>query len=318
MGICGKNIGIRYISVSAVVIVVLIGILSNALSAVTRPKDNTPKKELQIGNFLNDNAYWTTHVLMSPHISDTDRTSIIKRAKKPGYNRIHIYGTNDDNYSERRGGNWWAGINNIALFYNADQDFNHWFHWFVQCRKNGLKITLWLWPNDAQKTYNNESVWDDDRVVKQMKALIDFGSTRWNKTYLVDEFVLKLEADDEWSIDRINRISARVKPLLKPGQTLWYHNQTTDLQILKSIAWKYFDGIRYQFSERSSREAVQTQAISVINALPKHLKFYGSEYAVWGDRDKHIGDWILELVKDYPQIVGVDNGATVSKSGNLK
>lgn len=131
-----------------VALVAVLGLAGVALWAVgtASAEDHAPRvRPVQIGNFLAEDARWTTHVLMSPHISDADRQAIVERCKRHGMNRIHLYGTNDDNYSERRGGGWWKGIKNRAVFYGPD-DFDHWFHWLVQCRRAGLSITLWLWP----------------------------------------------------------------------------------------------------------------------------------------------------------------------------
>lgn len=280
---------------------------------------------LQIGCFLADKGSWTSMTLMSDYLhngttpdrkaSDIERPKIIRRAKSFG-NTIHLYGTNDDNYSCRRGGSAWKDIPDRRLFF-SDSDLQRWYYWFAECRKANLNIVLWLWPNDAQKTYNNESAWPDAKVIEQMGRLLALASKQWKGKPLAVDFVLKLEADDEWSIPRINRIAKKVRRMLPPGARLWYHNQMTDLQRLKQIDWKQFDGIRYQLSgaNRSSREAVQKECSGVIKALPPHVLFVGSEYTIDGQNQtaRNIGDWILEMRAEYPQVVGVDNAATLSR-----
>lgn len=279
---------------------------------------------LQIGNFLAESGSWTSMTLMSDYLhngttpdraaSDIERAKIIRRAGSFG-NTIHLYGTNDDNYSRRRGPMpGWENIPDRRLFYE-EEDFHHWFHWFAECRRAGLEIVLWLWPNDAAGTYNSEAVWPDAKVLEQMRRLVTFASTPWEGKPLVKDFVLKLEADDEWSIPRINRLAKAVRAMLPPGARLWYHNQTTDCAVLKQVDWAPFDGIRYQLSERSGREAVQRECRELIAALPAHLLFVGSEYTVDGQsvEARRTGDWILELRDRFPRIAGVDNAATTDR-----
>ncbi len=288
-------------------------------------KEARDPPQYSIGNFLNDKGYSTSHVLMSDYLnnkttpdraaSDPYRIQLIERARKQGYNRFHIYGTNDDNYSSRRGGNYWIGVPNRAVFFDP-KDEDHWYHWFVQVREAGMRITLWLWPNDAIQSYNNEKIWPDEKVIAQIKKLIDFGSKKWKGEILVDEFVLKLEAEDEWSIERINRIAPIIRDYLDKkglGQTLWYHNQTTDLRILKTVDWNYFTGIRYQYGEKRRREDMQKETLAVLAALPGHVLFYGSEYGISGDDEPEKGDYIMELASTHKRIVGVDNGATAKR-----
>ncbi len=288
-------------------------------------KAATGERVYWVGNFLADEGYWNTHVLMSDYISDEDRESIIQRCKDHGLNRIHIYGVNDDNYSERRGGDVWKGVANRALEY-APEKFDHWFHWFVMCRRAGMNITLWLWPNDARQTYNHEKVWDDDRVVAKMKELIDFSQTPYKspdgeKDLLVDELVLKLEADDEWNSDRINRIARRVRPLLKQGQTFWYHNQI--IADTRGVDWSLFDGIRIQSGHRRgiwesatggwSEEGLQCAMREIIDVLPDTLQIYFSEFTFNGFKESNLGDALLRnLPKEYPnRICGSDNGGVM-------
>jgi hypothetical protein len=284
-----------------------------------------PTPVLNIGNFLAEDGTWTSHVLMSDYLhngtspnrgaSDGIRPAIIARAKTFG-NTIHVYGTNDDNYSRRRGPNpaSWQSIPDRRVFFGSGED-SHWFHWFVQCRLADLEIVLWLWSNDSKALYNKESVWTDDKVVNQMTRLISLGSTLRDGAPLVRDFVLKLEADDEWSVPRINRIAARVRPLLRADQRLWYHNQTTDLETLKQVDWTQFHGVRWQFSNRSSASAVKSGLRDAITALPPHLLWVGSEYHTYGEtaEARQIGDWILEMRNEFPRIVGVDNAATVER-----
>ena len=277
-----------------------------------------PSRPIQIGNFLADGGNWTTHVLMSPHLADADRRAIIDRSRQRGMNRIHIYGVNDDNYSRRRGGGMWPDIDDRALFYKPE-DFDHWFHWFVECRKAGMHITLWLWPNDARQTYNNEKAWPDDRVVDEMRHLIALANTPWQGAPLVDEICLKLEGDDEWSTDRLNRIARRIKPMLH-GQTLWHHNQTTDPKVLGALDWSVFDGIRIQTGHRVgdspewTDEALQDATQQIVDGLPSHLLIYFSEYTPSGFRNAHLGDALLKLRAQIgPRVLGVDNGATAAR-----
>jgi hypothetical protein len=288
----------------------------------TQDKSELKSREFWIGNFLADKGHWSTHVLMSDYISDELKQSIIKRCKEHSLNRIHIYGVNDDNYSQRRGGDTWKGIPNRALEYSPEK-FDHWFHWFTMCRKTGMHITLWLWPNDARKTYNNEGVWDDDRVVAKMKQLIEFSKTPYESPegtvdLLVDELVLKLEADDEWTPARINRIAKRIRPFLHKDQTLWYHNQL--IKDTLGVDWNLFDGIRIQTGHRRgiwetatggwSEEGLKTAMREIIEQLPGSLKIYFSEFTLDGFKESNLGTVLLrDLPKEYPgRIYGSDNG----------
>ncbi len=281
-----------------------------------------PDQKFWIGNFLADEGYWTTHVLMSEFISDSQREAIIQRCKEYGLNRIHIYGVNDDNYSERRGGDVWKGVTNRALEY-CPEKFNHWFHWFVMCRGAGMHITLWLWPNDARQTYNNENIWDDDKVVAKMKQLIEFSKTPYKASdgtidLLVDELVLKLEADDEWNSERINTIARRVRPLLHEKQTFWYHNQL--ISDARGVDWSLFDGIRIQTGHRRgiweddkggwTEEGLKAAMREIIAQIPSFLLIYFGEFTLNGFRDSNLGTALLrDLPAEYPmRIWGCDNG----------
>lgn len=276
---------------------------------------------MQIGNFLADNGAWTSMTLMSDYLhnaptpdrqaSNIQRHAVIARAAKAG-NTIHIYGTNDDNYSKRRG-SWpqsWQSIPNRQLFLNPE-DFEHWQFYFTECRNNNLNIVLWLWPNDARNSYNHPAQWSDQQILEQMMLLITLGNTPYRQNdVLVKDYVLKLEADDEWSIPKINKIAAQVKQILPADARLWYHNQTTDLKTLQQIDWNNFDGIRYQFRARTGKAAIQNELIQAMEQLPGHLLWIGSEYTMDGEspQARQIGDWILELKTRYPAITGVDNG----------
>ena len=317
-----------FLSIATLLLLSLEGMCQPGEPLQSSPKqgmDNQAKSPYYISNFLNDKGYSTSHVLMSDYLnnkttpdraaSDPYRTQLIERARKQGYNRFHIYGTNDDNYSSRRGGDFWVGVPDRALFYDP-KDEDHWYHWFVQVREAGMRITLWLWPNDATQSYNNEKMWPDDKVIEQMRKLIDFGCRNWKGEILVDEFVLKLEAEDEWIVERINRIAPVLKEYIDTkglGQTLWYHNQTTDLRVLSTVDWKSFTGIRYQYGPKRAREDMQKETLAVLAALPGHVLFYGSEYGISGDDEPEKGDYIMELTSTHKRIVGVDNGATVKR-----
>jgi hypothetical protein len=289
--------------------------------------------DLQIGNFLwmDDQpvkGLYTTMTLMSDYLhngstpnrqqSDVERIRILNRAKTEG-NTIHLYGTNWDNYSSMRGFSfgWWDNIPNRSLFYNIETDNAHWYHWFVQARELDLTIVLWLWPNDAASTYNDPSKWPDNRVEEQMQRLIAFARQKWKGKKLCTDFVLKLEADDEWSIDRINRMSAAIRRFLEPDERLWYHNQTNELSILQQIDWSKFHGVRYQWMDASSLSDSQFVArfVETMKALPAHLYWVASEYTTDGSSPeaKARGDMVLSLRTQYPQIIGVDNGATVER-----
>ena len=289
------------------------------LTAAEQNPATAASTPLQIGNFLADGGAWTSMTLMSDYLhngvtpdrqaSDLERAKIIRRARSFG-NTIHLYGTNDDNYSRRRGAGipGWQDIPDRRLFFHPD-DFRHWRHWFVECRKAGLEIVLWLWPNDARESYNNPKIWTDAMVLVQMKRLLDFGSTSWQGRPLVSDFVLKLETDDEWDVPRINRIARAARAMLPSRARLWYHNQSTDPSLLKAVDWSSFDGIRYQFKMRSDRAAVQRELKTQIDALPPKLLWVGSEYTVDGQsaEARQFGDWILDMKAHYPVIIGVDN-----------
>jgi hypothetical protein len=286
--------------------------------------------ELQIGNFLAENAAWTSMTLRSDYLhngttpnraaSDVERVKIIERARGYG-NTFHLYAVNDTNYSRRRGNSngWWDHIPDRRLLLDVDGEFDHCYHWSVSVRAAGMDLVVWLWPNDAVDTYNKESVWGDDRVVEQMARTIRFFRTLWNGEPLARDFVLKLEGDDEWSVARINRISARVRGMLQEGERLWYHNQTNDLAVLRSIDWGQFHGVRYQWmnAPRMTDEQFVEGLVSTIEALPGHLLWVGSEYTVNGDsvQARGRGDLVLSLRDRFPQIIGVDNGANLEKWG---
>lgn len=284
---------------------------------------------LQLGNFLwmdstPVDGLYTSMTLMSDYLhngltanrsaSDAYRIQIIERAKREG-NTIHIYAVNDTNYSRRRGESfgWWDNIPDRRLCFDPS-DFSHWYHWFVECRKAGLKIVVWLWPNDAVDTYNNPYEWPNDAVVNQMLKTIEFCHSTWEGQPLCTDFVLKLEADDEWSISRINTIASKLSSKLLDTETLWYHNQTADINSLLGINWNLFDGFRYQWMNASSLTDSEftLQLATAITSLPSHLKWVGSEYTIDGSSPeaKQRGDLILSLRAIFPQIIGVDNGCT--------
>lgn len=316
--------------------------LSHYISNGIQEKRQFPLKQdsvptpanLQIGNFLGDNIAWTSMTLMSDYLhngnsadraaSDSLRQTIIDKAKTYG-NTFHIYGTNDDNYSRRRGNSngWWDHIPDRRLFYKVE-DKAHWVHWLHMVRDAEMEIVMWLWPNDARNTYNKSSEWSNSRIVSQMKLLIDLGREGYrNKGKLIKDYVLKLEADDEWSVHKINSIAAEVKAYLKEDEKLWYHNQTNDLHLLSQIDWNLFNGFRWQWMGAQHMDDTQFQNVmlNAMSHLPQHLLWVGGEWAPGMNSEVEQlrrGDLILDLAKANPRIVGVDNGATSFFSGSVQ
>lgn len=299
----------------------------------------------QIGCFLWDSGRGHSHPFFSPYFTDSDRENMLTLHKNRGYNRFHIYAINDDNYSERRGGTFWTGIENRAVFYKGTyqhigggsspiapdnlipmpedwkartiaEDREFWIKWAQKIRDAGMNITVWLWPNDGANTINNASRWSDTKVADYMGGIIDLFRQSYAGRPLADEFVLKLEADDEWSLNRINAIAALVKP--KCGSaTLYYHNQTTNMVDFNGIDWSNFDGIRFQNSGSTPKDptSIAEECETYFDALPSNLLLYGSEYTINGFTEgEPIGDAIIALRNKYgARLKGVDCGATVSK-----
>jgi hypothetical protein len=294
-------------------------------------ESGAPSRPLWVGNFLWDNARKTTHTLMSDFLhngrmpdrgaSDAVRGDLIEVQRMAGMSRFHVYAYNDDNYSERRGGPHWVGLPNRALAFRED-DTAHWFHWFHEVRRAGMRITLWLWPNDSRGNLNDVRVWPDERVVEAMARAIRFSQLPCSfGGALVDELVLKLEADDEWSVDRINRIARKVRPLLGAGQTLWYHNQL--MEACRGVDWSLFDGIRIQAGHRSddwsgkdgnwSTDGLKAAMRLAIAQVPEHLGLYFSEFTPDGFRDEFLGSALLrDLTGEFPgRVWGSDNGGVL-------
>lgn len=298
----------------------------------------TPNTSLsyQLGCFLWSDGQGNTHPFMSPYLSDADRSTLVTDQRTRGFNRMHIYSLNDDNYSARRPGPaYWPNVSNRAVFAKfcgldipssipmpvgwlektATEDYTHWIEQLSKIRDAGLKITLWLFPNDAASTFNNASVWTNATVIKYCTEMIKrVANYQYKGGNLADEVVLKLEADDEWSILRCNEIGAAVKPILN-GQTFWIHNQDYSPSTLNAFDYTIFDGLRLQFggfSETSSD--IQHVFRQIVNSMTDTPLLYASEYTTSGYEKAFLGDAILQIAGEFGgRLRGVDCGATPSK-----
>ncbi len=313
-------------------------------------KTREKSRKIYIGNFLfkwKEHSYQSTMTLMSPHWTDQQRREFIDCARKHGMNRIHIYGVNDENYSgakRNRSRKFWAKVPYqpvIAGFtgesdprvkmpdswhkQTARESLAKWRYWFIECRKAGLNITLWLWCNQADESFNNPRVWPDKRIIdynrKMIKQLADY---EWQGEPLVDEICLKLEADDEWgeknkqrytvSLNRLNRL-ARAHRKLITRQSFWWHNESTAPRIWNMIDWSVFDGIRIQVGNdfRNPKTFIK-KTEEFVKQIPEGKQFYISEYYYPDSFNSRLGDAIMEISGKWGnRFRGLDNGATANR-----
>jgi len=273
----------------------------------------------QIGNFIADKGTWTTQAFMSDFLHNGDspdwnasnvvRAEMISRCKAEGMNMFPlVYAYNDTNWSRRRGPlpEQWQTIKNRELAYSPAV-FDRWWHWFVQVRKADMDISVCIFPNDAVDTYNNESVYSRDDLETLMADFIEFTRFECAGLPMVKYIVLKLEAEDEWSIEKINDMAKRARKYLGPRQRLGYHNQFIEDTV--GVDWALFDFIAIQVSvgRDESKEGIARAYREAINLIPEHLEIVFAEHTWEGfkpDRGQEIGKYLLDtLPREYPNRV---------------
>jgi len=332
------------------------GVGSVTVEPDPEPGEEEPT-EFYFSNFLfewNGAPVQSTMTLLSPYIPDEEKKELLSWYVGRGYNRIHIYFINDENYSGAKGNasGQWVGVRYQAVFFKftgqaldpnvemppvwhswtAAQELGNALHWLVEARKLGLQITAWLWCNQAADSFNDLERWDDARVLAYNTEIVrQICNYKWDGVEsLVDEIVLKLEADDEWAdrsdttnpwrrvnIEVLNRRAAQHRAMIDElggGQSFWYHNEADNSPgfgfVWDQLDWSNFDGIRIQAGMwELAPEAIPARARELVEDVPEDKDFYWSEYARDGETNAWVGTILYEMRDEWgDRFRGLDNG----------
>lgn len=138
--------------------------------------------------FLRNGAKVTSHVLMSPKLTDADRTELIAYNKSQGYGVLYVYAANEGDYGGR------------SVRYDASQKAT-WRKWFSAINASGARVIVWMCADDSPGL----SRWTDAQWEAYMKAFhADLGD-------LVSEYVTGLECNERWTASRTQGLTKMLK-----------------------------------------------------------------------------------------------------------
>lgn len=216
--------------------------------------------------FLRANAGVTTHVLMSPKLSDAQRDELISYNKSQGYGVFYVYLANEGDYGGK------------SVSYDAGQK-DHWRKWLSKVRDSGADVVVWMCADDSPGLARRSDA-DWRKLVTQFHK--DCGD-------LVASWVTGLECDEVWKpanggAGRVQGLTRMIKDVT--GKKVGVH--TTGISAIGYAAGADAFYLQTGFNLSAAQVAAQVKAA--------RSKFSGTvycaEYHKSGETDaaKAIGD----------------------------
>lgn len=253
-----------------------IEVVEDAAQPPVEPPAPPASASVHATTFLRNGAKVTSHVLMSPKLSDDDRRELIEFNKASGYGVFYLYFANEGDYGRR------------SVAYDPGQKAA-WRKWLGAIRASGARVIVWMCADDSGGLAKLTLAQWEARV-KQFHA--DCGD-------LVNEWVTGLECDERWSASFTTQLTAMLKRVT--GRPVGVH--TTGMSSIH-----YASGADLFYLQTGFGKSPSQVAALVKEARSKFSgKVIAAEYHKSGEtaEAKAIGDAAIAA-----GAVGVGNGCT--------
>lgn len=242
-----------------------------------------PHVAVHATTFLRSGARVTSHVLMSPSLTDAQRAELIAYNNSHGYGVLYVYAANEGDYGRK------------AVRYSGERDV--WRLWLGEVVKSGARVIMWGCADDSPGL----AKWTPD----QWRAY--WGRLHADCGDLISEWVTGLECDERWSAGTTQTLTRLLKQIT--GKPVGVH--TTGLSKVGHAAGADAFYLQTGFGKSPAQVADLVRAA--------RAKFSGrviaAEYHKSGEtaEAKAIGDAAIAAGAD-----GVGNGCTAQGLATLR